>query len=416
MKKKSVLLISAGILSLTAIGSALFGSVGKVVGAEEAADAEIWNHYSTTKAGERGYGNKEYWVSCLTHEHTFTKPSTGKIVEMGKPNDAFFKTLSDTDNRYLGNVEDPLTSEGSAWRYFRHGGWGASDFTNRKMTITTNFTMNGNVIADAKELGYKYVYFHVDAVLKETSTVTLRSMVFESRNGGKLSGDNTWIQTNGASNGFTIPVDNFVPLLDYNHLDDTVFFNLELRNTNNEKIEGSDLEHVTVKNFRVFKDEETLDAYKNLDTVASGDGWRYFRYAFAPESGDKTGYSLRFGTGSAANFTITKNLIADAKEAGCNKFSFLIKAESSDGADIIHMVHTSDGLGAWNADYAEGDVDKTTGYYRMTLDCSKFFDVVTKASDDVAYNVQGRLAGAAGRYEGAKETLIHFTLADFLLL
>ena len=416
MKKKSVLLISAGLLSFTAIGSVLAGTKGAFVGAEEAGEAEIWNHYTMTAPGEKGHGNKEYWVSCSNHEHTFTKPTTGKIVEMGQPNDAFVDSLKSKDNRYLGNVEDPLSSQENFWRYFRHNGWGNSDHANRKVNIKTIFTINSNLIADAKELGYKYAYFHVDTALKESATVTVSSMVLSSGVNGYLEGTNQWIQKNGSSNSFTIPVDNFVNLLDYNNLEGATFFSLDLRKSDNTEISGEDIESITVKNFRLFKDEETLNTYKNLDDVASGDGWRYFRYANAPEAGDKTGYSLRFGTGSAANFVITKNLIADMKKVGCETFSFLIKAESSDETPLPHMVNIVNGVGAWNSDYSEGDVDKTTGYSRMTLHPYRFFDVVTEASDNQAYEIQGRkAAGESDKYSGPEGTSIHFTLADFLI-
>lgn len=418
MKKKSVLLISAGLLSLTAIGSVLAGTKGAFVGAEEAGEAEIWNHYTMTAPGEKGHGNKEYWVSCSNHERTFTKPTTGQIVEMGQPTDAFIDSLESGDNRYLGNVEDPLSSEGTFWRYFRHNGWGNCDYANRKVGIKTNFSMGGNVIADAKELGYKYIYFHVDAVLEKTSEVTIGSMVLGTPlAGAKLNGENSWIQTNGSSVGFTIPVDNFVSFLNYDRLnfDDPkgadVFFSLELRDATNNSI-GSGIDSVTIKNFRLFKDEETLNVYKNLDTVASGDGWRYFHYAEAPKDEDKTGYSLTFGTKSAANFIITRNLIADMKKVGCETFSFLIKAESSDGTPLPRMVNISSISGA---DISEGDVNSTTGYYRMTLNLYRFFDVVSEASDDPAYEIQGRKAGESDKYSGSKETSIHFTLADFLI-
>ena len=192
-------------------------------------------------------------------------------------------------------------------------------------------------------------------------------------------------------------------------------FSLDLRNSDNTEISGADIESITVKNFRLFKDEETLNPYKNLDDVASGDGWRYFRYANAPEAGDKTGYSLRFGTGSAANFVITKNLIADMKKVGCETFSFLIKAESSDETPLPRMVNIVGGVGAWDSDYSEGDVDETTGYYRMTLHPYRFFDVVTEASDNQAYEIQGRKAGEPDKYRGPEGTSIHFTLADFLI-
>lgn len=114
MKKTySFLLASASTLTLAlAIGVVSFASNGRVLKMAYGADATVWNHYSAS-AHLDARGNKEYWVSCNTHEHQFSAPSTGTIVDMGTLDQAEIDSWASNDDRVVSKRRRVLSFENS---------------------------------------------------------------------------------------------------------------------------------------------------------------------------------------------------------------------------------------------------------------------------------------------------------------
>ena len=63
-------------------------------------DNARWNHYSSS-AYLDATGNKEYWVSCASHEHQFVEPSSTNIVDMGTPSRAEIDSWDSNDDRLV---------------------------------------------------------------------------------------------------------------------------------------------------------------------------------------------------------------------------------------------------------------------------------------------------------------------------
>ena len=103
MMKKKILLLGTTLISATALTLGAVTAMGaqadlnKLSGANEAE----WSHYSGVSPSYDQKGIKEYWVSCSTHEHQFTAPTSGTIVDRGAPSEAFINSLADDDTRLL---------------------------------------------------------------------------------------------------------------------------------------------------------------------------------------------------------------------------------------------------------------------------------------------------------------------------
>ena len=67
----------------------------------KSADNAEWHHYSAVAATLDSKGIKEYWVSCESHAHQFTAPSSTNIVEMGTPSQKFIDSLDSDDDRLI---------------------------------------------------------------------------------------------------------------------------------------------------------------------------------------------------------------------------------------------------------------------------------------------------------------------------
>ena len=100
MKKKIIFGTSVLVASL-AIGVAAFTAQNRFVRFGKSTDNAEWHHYSAVPATLDSRGIKEYWVSCESHDHQFTAPSSTNIVDMGTPSQAFINALADDDDRLI---------------------------------------------------------------------------------------------------------------------------------------------------------------------------------------------------------------------------------------------------------------------------------------------------------------------------
>lgn len=91
------------VLSATCIGVSAFAFKGSSFLKLKAEDSTRWSHYSYSAPKVEQNGCKEYWVSCGSHEHQFTKPdvSDSLIDEKGAPSAEFLSSLTESDDRYL---------------------------------------------------------------------------------------------------------------------------------------------------------------------------------------------------------------------------------------------------------------------------------------------------------------------------
>lgn len=142
MKRKKVFLIGLTTFTLSVGAIALLAAnpelgLLRTLGTND----EVWNHYSGVDATLESKGIKEYWVSCSSHTHQFTAPSTGTIVDQGAPSQSFIDSLSDNDDRLIG-------------RYLR--GFDFDDGANPYITIKSGFdsleVVNGEGIRGSKAL------------------------------------------------------------------------------------------------------------------------------------------------------------------------------------------------------------------------------------------------------------------------
>ena len=101
MKKTKILGLS--IFSLSALCALATLTTSGALLRGDAETTEVWNHYSGVAATLDNPGIKEYWVSCLTHEHVFTRPDVddSKITDQGAPSLSFIKSLSSSDDRLI---------------------------------------------------------------------------------------------------------------------------------------------------------------------------------------------------------------------------------------------------------------------------------------------------------------------------
>jgi|GEM_PF-6850778 len=399
-------------LAFASNSSHLFGANG------ENGDGE-WHHYSSVKANETSNGCREYWIECGGNGPVFTDPGVSAID--GTPSQDFVNALESNDPRYTGYVPNAFNSEGNFWRYFRHGLWGTSDFSNGVVQIQSNVTINYKLIIDAHELGYKYIYFHAKAEAKEGETANSIALIAENTD-GKFDSGNPWLQTS-QPNGFTIPVDNFYgKYIGDETVENPTNFQLEVRNSANEKIEPSSL---TFSNLKLFKSEAELKAFENLDTVCNTNGWDYFRFG---ELGNvANGYEFNFFNGDSS-FTITKKLVDDMKAANCTTFSFNLKVKASNDADLRKLVYLSEFVGginsngetlSWQTDYdemlaASKEELANTGM-RITLNPSKLFGDHVTFAGDLAYRIQARINGQGDKYTCPDGEKIEFRVSDIII-
>lgn len=422
MKKKLLFSLFGGGIALTAAVVTL-ASTGSVAIKALGTDTGDWQHYAAIKATESNPGSREYWINCNGGEIAYSKPDSEHISEGSTSNEEIISYLKDNDKdyRYTYYTPNALKSEGSFWRYFRHAGWGSSDFANGIVKIKTNFTITYSLISDAHELGYKYIYFHMDATTKESADKSIGSVVLTTHNtDAKFSTGNDWLQVN-LPTGITINVDDFYGKYKGDGYSDGAYiFATEFRDEDNADA-NSLVEDVTISNFKLFNNEESLNAYKNMDTVlttAEG-GWRYYHFgAWGTTSNPRT---LEFKCGNGA-FTMTSNLVEDMAKAGATKFSFNLKVVSELGANLGTVVYTTGGGtdkdGAaleWNTCWDQKDIDSNelaSNGLRISMDISKLIGA-TFASE-TAFEFQIRLAGSESRYEVSGDTLT-YTVSDLII-
>ena len=101
MNNKNKFLVMGAVIGTTAlmVGS-VFVSQDPFFKKTAGTDGD-WNHYSAVAATLDSKGIKEYWVNCNTHEHQFTAPASGTIVDQGAPDQAFINSLASNDDRLV---------------------------------------------------------------------------------------------------------------------------------------------------------------------------------------------------------------------------------------------------------------------------------------------------------------------------
>ena len=101
------------ILTFSVLASIPLLAMGAIIGTREglakvfASDNEIWSHYSEVPSTYSTKGCREYWVSCSTHEHQFTAPSSANIVDKGAPSQSWIDSLDNDDDRLIA-IKDTL--------------------------------------------------------------------------------------------------------------------------------------------------------------------------------------------------------------------------------------------------------------------------------------------------------------------
>ncbi len=190
--KRKILCLAAGfgLAATTALAAA--GASSSIAKADE---GEVeWRHYEAVKATETSIGSREYWVSCASHEVVYEAPTgeNDKITDATHESDylSYLATQGGKDARYTAYTPNAFKSEGNFWRYFRHNGWGVSDYANGSVTIKTNAIITYKLIQDAHELGINYVYFHAFAKGK-TETIASLPIIAENTT-GTFSNGQTW--------------------------------------------------------------------------------------------------------------------------------------------------------------------------------------------------------------------------------
>ena len=112
MKRKKVFLIGLTTFTLS-VGAIALLAANPELGLLRTlgTDNVVWNHYSAS-AHLDARGNKEYWVSCGSgHEHQFTVPTTGTIVDKGVPSQAEIDSWDSNDDRLVNRRRRVLSFE-----------------------------------------------------------------------------------------------------------------------------------------------------------------------------------------------------------------------------------------------------------------------------------------------------------------
>lgn len=380
------------------------------------AETSTWRHYSAVQATESSNGSREYWTDCIGGAPVFSDPGVSAID--ATPSEEFLSTLDSKDPRYTAYAPNAFKSESNFWRYFRIGAWGSSDYDSGVVGVAGNFSINYQLIVDAHELEYKYIYFNVDAVSQDGSDEIGSLVLYTTNTDAKFTNGNGWDQINLPA-GITINVDNFYGTYNGEYKDGATIFTSEFRNQSNATNNNV---NTTLKNLRFFKDEETLNAYKKLAEMTNGNGWDYFHCGSTPASDNRTIYF----TGNGGRFTATQKLVSEAKKVGVRTISFNLRVTSSLNTDLRRVVFiTNDGAVSgtyegqsiswstdWNDIEAESGVIASTGV-RVTFNLYKFFgdDVVMTAEP---YFISLRLDGSNNDYSNSEDTLSYY-LTDFIL-
>lgn len=414
MKKKTLFTMFAS-LGLVFCASLVALNLNEPLSGVKGAETSTWRHYSAVQATESSNGSREYWTDCIGGAPVFTDPGVSAID--ATPTQEFLSTLSSNDPRYTAYTPNAFKSEGNFWRYFRIGAWGDCDYANGVVGVNSSFTVNYQLIVDAHELGYKYIYFNLDAVSSDGSDDIGAVVLFTANTKGTFNG-NGWNQINLPA-GITINVDDFYGKYTGEYKDGATIFTAEFRNQSNN---ANNNVKATFKNLKLFKDKETLATYKKLAEMTNGDGYDYFHRGSAPESDNRTIYF----TGNGGRFTATQQLVSEAKKAGVRTISFNLRVTSSLNTDLRRVVFiTNDGAVSgtyegqpivwstdWNVIEAESGVIASTGV-RVTFNLYKFFgeDIVMTAEP---YFISLRLAGSDNDYQNSEDTLSYY-LTDFIL-
>ena len=439
---KKILCLAAGLgLAVTAA----FATVGASSSLIKADDSDVeWRHYDAVKATATSIGSREYWVSCATREVVFTEP-TGehvKIVDKKTHESDYLTYLAaqgNADARYTAYTPNAFKGEGNFWRYFRHGDWGTSDFTNGIVNINSNATITYKLIQDAHELGIKYVYFHATANGNNTSaTDTITSMVVEAQTTtGKFSETSaTYYQVNvGSDSGFGLMLDVenwYTTFSGDTTAEAATAFTISGRNSNNGDVS---IKSMSFSDFNCFDTLESANAYKNLKNMFNTNGYDYFHNGIVADyDGSSFTYAITVGTtidggGNVINdastgMTITKKLVEDVKTAGKTHVSFNVKLSTTEtldeGVTLNTVVVTAnennkheDGTSVkWNDCWDQQSSDNMTADgVTITLDVSKLFDV-TFTGD--AFSFEGRLSSSAARYHCTTAGVIITTIISDL--
>lgn len=198
MKKKRVILLGA--LSASCICAIALTSVMTSGGSNflSASNEETWSHYDgvANTFGKRGI--KEYWVSCSSHTHQFTKPLVDDkfIEDKGAPSQDFIDDLAADDDRLLQSYVKYIDFEDDAKTYpfFNLG-----KSTNIKsVTVQSDVGYNGSkcLVIEAndetKDRGLFFTKEYLDDVFADSSVKALEfdakgdaaSSNFRHRTGG----------------------------------------------------------------------------------------------------------------------------------------------------------------------------------------------------------------------------------------
>ncbi len=418
--KRKILCLAAGfgLAATTALAAA--GASSSIAKADE---GEVeWRHYEAVKATETSIGSREYWVSCASHEVVYEAPTgeNDKITDATHESDylSYLATQGGKDARYTAYTPNAFKSEGNFWRYFRHNGWGDSDYANGSVTIKTNAIITYKLIQDAHELGINYVYFHAFAKGK-TETIGSLPIIAENTT-GTFSNGQTWeqdIRTYGT--GYILDIDEwYTTFTGDRNAENVTAFNIDPRNSDNHPIE---IDAMTFSDFACFDTSEAAEAYKGLSTLAGTNGWDYFHHGVDNVSFDGT--SITYNAENEAQFQITKKTLESVKAIGKTKMSFDVKMSATDtSADLSHIVVQSEFVGGTNENgetvnsgtyVREWDVTDFAGTgTHVEVDLSKFFGDNVTFNGDLVYRISGRIKGTNDTYKPGETNPVKITISN----
>ncbi len=429
MKRKFLCLAAGlGLVSIAGIAS-LGANNGSIIMANNT--KVEWHHYNAVKATATSNGSLEYWVSCADHTVQFTAPAGDNvnIVDKGDTHEeGWLATLNGDEARRTAYTPNALKSESNFWRYFRHNGWGTTDYANGVVSIKTKCTVNYELLKDAHALGIKYLYFHINGTAKENGS-KIGSIPFSRESLGGTANfytNQSWIQDGNGSygngNGVIINVEDFYNSFTGNRYATVeplqTIFSFTARDTDNKDVE---FDHLTLSNFETFETLEAAKAYKDLNKALEWSPTNYFSSGATP-TGDGTKFVYQTNGG---NFGIKKKLIDDVKAIGKTKVSFNIKMSTSEeGKTLTNVVWTTEARGTnssgtalnWDTDWSDSgkQTNLATDGYTVTLNVNKLFGDSVTYTNDIAYFIVGRLEDQTSNYTGPDGgSVVTLTVSDF---
>ena len=166
-----------GLTSALAVGVAALSTSSGLLKIGKSTDGVIWNHYSAVPADFNSKGSKEYWVSCSTHEHQFSAPASGTIVDKGAPSQQWINSLSENDDRLVAAYKRLVDFEDGKYDLF-------SPSSNTQLSLDTTNGVNGSKALKASckdNSGSLNINLNKDYLAKVFEDPSVKSLAFYAK-------------------------------------------------------------------------------------------------------------------------------------------------------------------------------------------------------------------------------------------